>query len=295
MVLICVILLIRLSHAYLIMVAIPEQITLSHLEQTVYFAALRAGIGVLDITRLSALVTVSRPYAAKLLASMAHKGVLHRVGRGRYVVIPSDVLYGRRSFVADPLQVIDELMVAAGRSDYYVAYQSAAFLYGAADQLPQTLMVAVPRQQRPIDLGQVEILPIQVRSDRFFGTEAFRYHDAVFKIANRERTILDCLDRFDLCGGIDEVARTIARLLPEVDQARLLDYVPRMGNHALTQRLGLLLDRLSASQTVTTSLLDGLAQQVSPNLYLLDPHGASEGHVDPRWHVRENIPLFEDM
>lgn len=274
------------------MTTTPQQITLSHLEQTIYFAALRAGVGVLDIGRLAGLVTVSRPHAAKLLASMARKGAIHRVGRGRYVVIPSDVLYSRRTFVADPFQVIDDLMISAGRSDYYVAYQSAAFLYGAADQLPQTVMVAVPRQQRPVDLGQAEILPIQVRSDRFFGIGTFRYHDAVFKISDREKTILDCLERFDLCGGIDEVAKTIERLLPTVDQERLLEYTARMRNQAMTQRLGLILDKLSTTSAVSSTLIDGLAQYVSPNLYLLDPHSASEGPIHPRWHIRQNIPLF---
>jgi len=277
------------------MTDVPEQLTLSHLEQTIYFAALRSGIGILDIDRLSDWVTLSRPHAAKLLASIARKGALHRVGRGRYVVIPSDVLYGRRAFVADPFQVIDALMVSAGRSDYYVAYQSAAFLYGAADQLPQALMVAVSRQQRPIDLGQVEILPVQVRSDRFFGIETFRYHDAVLRIANREKTLLDCLDRFDLCGGMDEVVRTIEHLLPEIDQGRLLEYAARMRNQALTQRLGIVLERLQGTAEVSPALLDGLAKQVGPNLYLLDPHGATEGSIHPRWRIRENLPRIEGV
>jgi predicted transcriptional regulator of viral defense system len=75
---------------------VPDQIQLSHLEQTVYFAALRQDIHVLDVERVEALAAISRGHASKLLAAMARKGALYRVGRGRYVVIPSDVLYGRR-------------------------------------------------------------------------------------------------------------------------------------------------------------------------------------------------------
>jgi predicted transcriptional regulator of viral defense system len=157
------------------------------------------------------------------------------------------------------------------------------------------LLVAVPGQHRPIDLGQATIQPIQVRGDRFFGIASFPYHDAAFNISDREKTIVDCLDRFDLCGGVDEVSRTLARLLQEADQRRLLDYALRMGNHALTQRLGLILERLPPHLTVTPALLEGLERQASPYVYLLDPHGAGEGPVNRRWRVRENLTLYEDL
>jgi len=96
----------------------PDQIQLSHLEQTAYFAALRQGIHVLDVESVGGLVTVSRAHAMKLLADMARKGALYRSGRGRYVVIPSDVLYGRQTFVADPFQIVDELLRREGDTAY---------------------------------------------------------------------------------------------------------------------------------------------------------------------------------
>ena len=52
----------------------PDQIQLSHLEQTVYFAALRQGIHVLDAERVEVLAAISHGHASKLLAGMARKG-----------------------------------------------------------------------------------------------------------------------------------------------------------------------------------------------------------------------------
>ena len=63
-------------------------IQLSHLEQTIYFASQRQGVHLLDADFVTDLVGVSRKHAVNLLASMAQKGALHRVGRGRYAVIP---------------------------------------------------------------------------------------------------------------------------------------------------------------------------------------------------------------
>ena len=76
-------------------------IQLSHLEQTIHFAAQRQGANLLDVDAVTRLAAVSHPHAFNLLASMARKGVLYRVGRGRYAVIPPSVLHERKSYVTD--------------------------------------------------------------------------------------------------------------------------------------------------------------------------------------------------
>jgi predicted transcriptional regulator of viral defense system len=270
---------------------VPDQVQLSHLEQTVYFAALRQGFHVLDVERVEALSALSRGHASKLLAAMARKGALYRAGRGRYVVIPSDVLYGRQTFVADPFQVVDELLQREGVTEYYVAYQSAALVYGAADQLPQALLIALPGQRRPIALGRAEIIFVQVQRAKFFGNQEIRYHDALLRVSDREKTLLDCLDRFDLSGGMDEVVHTIGALLPEADPARLLAYAPAMQNQALVHRLGYILETLATQQPVPATLLDGLADLVGLGVYPLDPHGPAGGPIHARWRVRANLAL----
>ena len=269
----------------------PDRIRLSHLEQTVYFAALRQGMHVLDVERVRALVKVSALHASKLMAEMARKGALQRVGRGLYMVISSDILHDRKTFVADPFQVVDELLQNEGLSEYYVAYQSAAFIHGATDQLPQALLIALPSQRRPIKLGRAELLFVQVQRAKFFGIEEARYHDSFFRISNREKTLLDCLDRFDLCGGIDEVAHTVGALLPAANRERLLAYIPNMNNQALIHRLGFILEKLSTQLPVAEMLLDDLTNLVTPRVYALDPHGSVAGSIHPRWRVRENTML----
>ena len=269
----------------------PGVIQLSHLEQTIYFASQRRGVSLLNADVVTRLVDVSRKHAVNLLSSMARKGALYRFGRGRYVVIPPDVLYERKSYVIDPHLIIDELMKANGAGDlYYVAYQSAAALYGAAHQLSFALMVATPRQRRPIELGQARIQFVQLI--KFFGFREMSYHEAHLNVSDREKTILDCLERFDLCGGVDEVARTISVLLEEITSDRLLDYLDRMGNQALTQRLGLILERLSTLQAVDESLIADIARLVGEHVYPLDPHGPAGGGLEARWRIRENIDVL---
>lgn len=269
---------------------------LSHLEQTIYFAAQRQGVHVLNAGTVVRMVDVAHRHAANLLASMARKGALGRIGRGRYAVIPPDVLYERKSYVADPHMVIHELMQAEGLVDrYYVGYQSAAAIHGAAHQLPLALLVVVPDQRRPIQLGPARIQFVQIEPAKLFGFQELTYHGTRLNVSDREKTLLDCLERFDLCGGVTEVARTISSLVEGTETGKLLDYLPRMGNQTLVQRLGLILARLGTAQPVDENLIERIAALVGPHTYLLDPHGPAEGAVNPRWRVRENVDVLQDL
>jgi predicted transcriptional regulator of viral defense system len=271
-------------------------VQLSHLEQTIYFASQRRGKSLLDADVVADLVEVSRPHAVKLLASMARKGALHRVGRGRYAVIPPDVLYERKSYVVDPHLILDELMQANGAGDlYYVAYQSAAALHGAAHQLPLALQVAALRQRRPIDLGQARVQFIQVNPEKLFGFQQIHYHDVPLNVSDRAKTALDCLERVDLCGGVQEVARTIGTLIEGIEPDTLLDYLRRMDNQALAQRLGLILERLSTVQKIQEHLIAGIAHLVGEYVYPLDPHEPEAGTLDSRWRIRENVDVLQEL
>jgi predicted transcriptional regulator of viral defense system len=206
------------------------------------------------------------------------------------------VLYGRRTYVADPHLILDELM-QSNSSDglYYVAYQSAAAIHGAAHQLPFILLVAVPQQRRPIDLGRARIQFVQLKPEKLFGFLQVHYHDVPLNVSGREKTILDCLERCDLCGGVAEVVRTISALIDETNPATLLDYLPRMGNQALAQRLGLILERLSTVQEIEGDLIAGIARQVGEHVYPLDPHEPEAGVLDSRWRIRENVDVLGEL
>jgi len=273
-----------------------DTIQLSHLEQTIYFASQRQGVNILDADAVTCMVGTSRSHAINLLASMARKGALYRIGRGRYVLIPPTVLYERKGYVLDPQLVIDELIKADGPDGrYYVAYQSAAALHGAAHQLPFVLWVAVPEQRRLIVLGQARIQFVQLKPAKFFGFQVMRYQEASLNVSDPEKTLLDCLERFDLCGGVAEVARTIGVLIEGARPDTLADYVMRMDNQALTQRLGLILERLGTVQMIDEHLIADIAGLVGNHTYPLDPHGPAAGRVDARWRIRENIDVLEEL
>jgi len=92
-----------------------------------------------------------------------------------------------------------------------------------AHQIPFDTMVAVLKQRRNIRLGSTRIRFIKVNEEKFFGFSEQRYSEAFVMVSDVEKTILDCFDRYDLCGGISETTRTISAAVKKTDWDKLVE------------------------------------------------------------------------
>lgn len=264
------------------------QLNLSPAEQQVYFALIRNEKKIISTSDLASLLDIPVGRARNLLVALSKHRAVFRFGRGKFAVIPPDVLYERKSYTADPYLIIDDIM---REERYYVAYGSAAHLHGIATQLPLTSFVATLRQRRSISLNGNEIRFIVVSEPRFFGAEKQEYFGSPLQVSDLEKTVIDCIDRPDLVGGVDEAARVAAEAIPRLSFDRLVNYSKQMKRQSLVQRLGFILEKLSkAGYTVPDSALNKLeilAQNAHP--YPLDPGLGKKGVMSPRWHVYENV------
>jgi predicted transcriptional regulator of viral defense system len=268
--------------------AIRSQLSLSPTEQQAYFALVRNERKVISTDDLAHLLNISRHRAKNLLSALSKHEVIFRFGRGKYAVLPPEVLYERRSYTADPFVIVDAIMQD---QKYYVAYSSAAHLHGIGTQIPLTTFVATIQQKRPIDLNRSKIRFITIKEARFFGTTEIEYFGTSVVLSDREKTVLDCVDRSDLVGGVDESTRLLAEAITELDLDRLTDYAKMMKRKALVQRLGFILEKLSRNNyKIPTMVLDRLDRMVDKKRpYRLSPKVRRKGNLSPRWQIYENV------
>lgn len=261
---------------------------LSPTEQQGYFALVRMEKKVVSTRDFALLMNIPMQRAKNLLVALNRHGVIFRLGKGKYAVLPPDVLYQRKSYTADPYVVIDSLMHGL---EYYVAYSSAAHLHGIITQLPFTVFVATLNQRRPISLGKTEIRYITIKKRRLFGTEKKDYFGSLLVVSDLERTIVDCFDRLDLIGGVDEAGRITAESLDKLDFGRLADYAKRMEKKVLVQRLGFVLEKLhGAGYKIHENTLNRLERMVEDKFtYPLDPKVKRKGKLSYRWRIYENV------
>lgn len=271
-----------------------DKLKLSPVEQKAYFALLKRGSIIARSEDLSSVIGVSGAWSKNILSKLARNGVAQRVGRGKYAVIPADVVYGRKSYVADPLNLVSELMKY---TDYYVAYYSAAQFHGLTEQMPFKTQVAVVKQMRPIKVGNVFVSFVKIKQERFFGNEDTKYLDALLSISNVEKTVIDCIDRPELCGGITEVFRIISNAFEagRVNFQILVSYAKRFRSYAVAQRLGFILEyfRERKKIQVPPEIINELKELVGSKIYPLDTKSSKKGEISEKWKINNNVGYLE--
>ena len=162
---------------------------------------------------------------------MAGKGSLFQLGGGRYAVAPRGSVD-----VSQALPFSVALDVAMGGREYYLAFGSALADHGLIDENVDPIIAARASAVGGHDALSVQGLKVtivRVSSDRrWFGRERVKgeAHSGYWR-SDLERTLLDAVDRPDLCAGNELVARAWGRAVHEerLDIDRLVDYATRLG------------------------------------------------------------------
>lgn len=246
----------------------------------------REAVGIDDI---QALGGVSRSYARKLAHDLARKGWLTRVGRGRYVVNPA-------TMGPDAIPEMNPFRLGSHLVDpYYFGYSTAANLHGFLTQSPGTYNVVTPTDTRRSLNEPAAFNLVHIKRAKFFGGREATKYGARIRVSDREKTVLDCLDRPDLAGGIANAVQIIYHSKPGLDHDRLLSYVERMDNKSLAQRLGYLLESVRPEEPVPADFLDALRELAGESYIHLAPasrHGR-KGRPESSWRVIVNVPDAE--
>lgn len=237
---------------------------------------------------------ISRAYARRLAHDLVAKGWIQATRPGRYLLNPA-----RRG--PDALPDTDPFRVGSHlAAPYYFGYATAAELHGLLPQASRVYYVVTTARSGTRRRGPLEYRLVHAPRTRFFGTEVVRRREGELRVSDRERTLVDCLDRPELAGGVGGVAQIVASAKPRLDAPRLLRHVRRFGNRSLAHRLGYLLETLRPSMPAPGPLLAALrplrgapyAPLGAPAVY------GRRGRWNDRWHLIENVPegqLFAEV
>lgn len=172
--------------------------------------------------------------ARKVIRNLLRKGWLARIVGGRYMLLPPE--HGPENLGENNILAL----AAAAVEPSYIGWWSAAAYHGFTTQKPMSVFVAVKRQapSRTIEGSEVRFVSIAPR--KFFGYETYDVYGRAVAISTPAKTLIDCIDRPDLCGGPAELTRIAHSALGEVSPQDLLAAVTAMKSKAVRQRLGFL-------------------------------------------------------
>lgn len=219
---------------------------------------------------------VERESLRVLLSRMEEEGSIERIERGKYLVVPLTARTG--------LYTLNEFAVGSELVEpYAIGYWSALSYHGLTEQIPGTVFIQTTsrKKKRDITIFGVRYLIVKLSDYRFFGIEDIWIEDKSVVVTNPEKTIVDCLDRPEYCGGVIEVAKALRD--GSFDYGVLSRYALDMNNSGVVRRLGFLCDYLGIPIE--------LPKIGTRNYLLLDPTMPGGGDADSKWRLRVNIDL----
>jgi predicted transcriptional regulator of viral defense system len=105
-------------------------------------------------------------------------------------------------------------------------------------------------------------------------------------ISSIEKTLVDCADHPEFCGGIDELAKAMQNAAgTQCSWERVVEYLRRVGNGAATKRIVYLADQLD----IDMPEYDGLVEGFTTGYPLLDPTREAKGTRDSTYQLRLNV------
>jgi len=233
-------------------------------------------------------VGLSEGYFRQALHHLAKAGWVVRLRKGLYTI--SSAVPGVTA--AHEFEIAMALVEPAA-----ISHWSALHFHGLTQQAPRTVFVltttesAVPRTHATGGadgqggIGGTDYKFVQVKPERFFGTEKVWVNEARVTVTDIERTLLDGLTMPQYCGDFAEVLHAFEAGGDRLSLERITGYALKL-DAATAKRLGWTLER----QGVDPSLLESLARAPIKGYRKLDPTGPRKGPCCRRWMIQENLP-----
>jgi predicted transcriptional regulator of viral defense system len=216
----------------------------------------------------------------KLVFDLIQRNWLKRLSRGKYLLVPLSVA-NRSDYTVDELLIASHLI-----SPYYISWWTALHYYGYTEQVSRKVYIGTLTQKTPVTIAGVTYQFSALTRTKFFGFADIWIQDKKVTIAKREKMIIDCLDRPDLCGGLVEATKGLWNSRKELDFSLLVRYALRMNSGAVCKRLGYLLEFFKLG---TSATLIRLKKGLRTGYSLLDPSLPNTGPYLSQWNLRVNI------
>lgn len=207
-----------------------------------------------EFTRFKAIQNTTNPTSVKTaLAYYVKVGRIKLIRRELYAVVP-------------PNQSVDNMLIdpylIAGKAteDAVIGYHSALELLGVAYSNFSQLTYITQQKSKPFDYDahwyQSVTVPLVLQknqSDDIY-IDTVNRQGIDIRVTNAARTFVDALDRIELCGGWEEVCRSITNLVVfNIDQ--VIGYCLMFNNARLNAKVGYFLSQRQGAFIVTKEQL----------------------------------------
>jgi len=234
---------------------------------------------------VSALPHSKQGAIRELLSDMVKRGLLLRLKKGLYYIIPYE--QDSEKFIPD-WHLLAEPLTTGNR--HYIGYYSALEIHNLITQPSLKEQIVVSKQMKPskILVKGITFQFIYHNRKHFFGESKIWINDFErVRCSDLEKTIIDCLFKPAYAGGIVEIAKAIYISRERLNYSKLLDYSERFSSQAVIKRLGFLLEVLELGEEI----IQKLQSRKTAAYVLLDTELPKSGKIISRWSIQQNLGI----
>lgn len=225
-----------------------------------------------------------RIYLSKVLSGMMGKGMLIKLSRNIYHIVPSSE--DSSSYIPDWHLVAKYLMKG---KDYYIGYYSAMQIHGLITQPSLKEFIVTKRQVIPSSrkIKDIEFQFVTQKASKFFGIKNtwINQHEKVM-VSDLEKTIVDAVSKPHLSGGMIEIGKAVYETRGKVNLDKLKSYLTQNESQVAIKRYLYLCDLLNVKWTAHH---ESLVQKIGSSFSLLDTTGPDQGRKKSKFRLKINI------
>ena len=178
----------------------------------------------------AARIVKSKTYAMTILRGYIEDALVVKIRRNLYAVTN----LATKHIEANRYEVASALTPTAK-----VAYHSALEFYGVANQVFNTMYVASDSIFNSFEFDGLSYMYAISPTNVGIETPVMSYG---IRITSLERTVIDCIDRIDRCGGSEEMLQCLGMIM-HISEAKLLEVLASYDKATLYKKAGFVLGR----------------------------------------------------
>ena len=242
---------------------------------------------IFTISDAQKITKTSHATTRRLINRLINKNWLIRLVPGKYLIVPLSA--GEKAEFSENWYVVAKHLIEPNL--YYLSYYSALDIHEITTQPLMTIYINTPKRRKKAKALGATFRFLYANPSKLWGIEEVWVKPTEkVKVSDLERTIVDCLDKPKLCGGISELAKGLWIKRDEIDYSKLEKYVGRFGSKAVAKRLGFLLELFRIGDEAA---VEKLRKSVTASFVLLDSSLPATGKYQSSWRIRVNVDSKE--
>lgn len=223
----------------------------------------------------------SKGYLRKRLSDLLKAGYLGSVGaRGLYYIIPQGS--NREEFFPDKFIIGSKLS-----SEGIIGYHSALELHGASYSSYNSIYIITKRYFRPFKFQGIEYQTI--KKDINFGIEIILREGIDIRVTDRERTIIEGINRLKYMGGLEEYFKSV-ELFPSIDFEQAMVYLKKFNKKILYAKIGFVLNYFKKRWGFPENYREEMKAHLGKRINYLDDK-REEAKLDKEWKLMVPVRL----